>query len=299
MPGDADVIDDLLASYHAPVDTARWVEQFSREEQPVLLRVVRRWVESYYWSPDRVEDVLDAVLADVGAERVAVAPLQPAGSPQACLNKLFVKRVRAHGMSTPRLPSDADVHVYLDDVVCTGRSLDKNLRRFLPRVRPGSSVLVFHLVEHAHDVKKRRAALADLAAEYGITLRADHALRIENRPETLGGLEVLAPMPSSRGALHPTYRSRVGKGAFRVPDLFGDGPLYADADERDVVERALLRVGSWIAAQHKGVRPLGVGEGSSLGFGAVSFTFHDVPATMPPALWWSSDEWFPLVEARR
>lgn len=298
MSDDAGAIDELLLSFHTPVDTGRWVEQFSREERPVLLRVARRWIESYYWGPDRVEDVLDAVLADVGAERVAVAPLQPSASPQACLNKLFVTRVRAHGMSSPRVAADADVHVYLDDVVCTGRTLDRHLRRYLPRVRPGSSVLVFHLVEHAHDTKQRRAALADLATDYGISLRTDHALRIENRPETLGGLEVLTPAPSSRSALHATYTARIASSAFRAPDLFGDGPLFADADERDVVERALLRVGSWIAAQDTRVRPLGAGEGTSLGFGATSFTFHDVPATVPPALWWSSDDWFPLVAAR-
>jgi hypothetical protein len=295
---DAAAIDDLLATFHAPVDAGRWVEQFSREERPVLLRTVRRWIESYYWGPARVEAVLDAVLADVGAERVAVAPLQPTASTQACLNKLFVKRVRAHGMSTPRIAADADVHVYLDDVTCTGRTLDRHLRRYLPRVRPGSSVLVFHLVEHTHDVKQRRAALASVATEHGVTLRTDHALAIENRPETLGGLEVLTPAPSSRSALHPTYTARIGSGAFRAPDLFGDGPLFADADERDVVERALLRVGSWIAAQDKRVRPLGAGEGPSLGFGATSFTFHDVPLTVPPALWWSSDDWFPLVSSR-
>lgn len=300
--GDAAAIDERLASYHAPVDAARWVEQFEPDEQPVLLRVVRRWVDAYYWDPARVEDVLDAVINDLGDERVAIAPLQPAGSAQACLNKLFVRRLRAHGVSMATQSSHADVHVYLDDVVCTGRSLDRHLRRFLPRVRPGSSVLVFHLVEHAHDNKRRRVALRAVADEHGVHLRSDHALRVENRPEVLGGLEVLAPAPSSARAIHPSYRPRVRKAAFRAPDLFGEGPLFADAEERDVVERALLRVGSHIAAANPKLRPLGAGEGASLGFGAVSFTFHDAPATMPLALWWHDpkrpSEWFPLVARR-
>jgi len=204
----------------------------------------------------------------------------------------------------PSQSSGADVHVYLDDVVCTGRSLDRHLRRFLPRVKPGSSVLVFHLVEHAHDVRCRRDALRALALEHDVTLRTDHALRMENRPEALGGLEVIAPTRWSAHALDPAYvtRTRVAKGAFRDPDLFGDGPLFDDGEERDVVERAFLRVGSRIAATNKKLRPLGTGESPSLGFGAVTFTYHGAPTTMPLALWWHDQRdpaaWFPLVAGR-
>jgi len=298
--GDTEVIDDLLGEFHAPVDSARWVEQFGADEQAPLLRAVRRWVEAYYWGPERIEGVLDAVIADLRGERVGVVPMQPADSVQACLNKRFVSRLRAHGVSIAVRASNADVHVYLDDVICTGRTLDRNLRRLIPRVRPGSSVLAFHLVQHAHDSRQRRAALHALAAEHGVELRTDHALRMENRPETLGGLEVIAPAPWSARALDPSYvnRSRVTKRAFRDPDLFGDGPLYADGDERDVVEGALLRVGSRIAARSTKLRPLGAGEGPSLGFGAVTFTYHDVPATVPLALWWRDADWHPLVARR-
>jgi hypothetical protein len=291
---DAERIDELLTSFHEPVDAARWIEQFEPDEQETLLRVVRRWIEAYYWDPARVVGVLDAVINDLGDERVALAPLQPAGSVQAALDKLFVKRLRYHGVVMPSSSTVADVHVYLDDVVATGRTLDRALRRFLPRVRRGASVLVFHLVEHAHDARGRRAALDDLAREHGVTLRWDHALRIENRPEALGGLEVITPMPSSARALGPDRRP--SRTAFRERDLFGDGPLYDDADERDVVERALLRVGARLASRR--YRPLGAGEGTSLGFGATSFTFHDASATMPLALWSSVEGWFPLVAAR-
>jgi hypothetical protein len=295
---DAERIEELLVSFHEPVDAARWVEQFAPDEQETLLRVVRRWIEAYYWDPARVEDVLDGVINDLGDERVAIAPTQPAGSVQACLNKLLVKRLRVHGVVMPSRSNAADVHVYLDGVVCSGRTLDRHLRRLLARVPEGSTVLVFHLVEHAHDVKDRRAALAAAAAEHGVTLRTDHALRIENRPEAVGGLEVLVPTPWSAQYLDPGYK-RVGKAAFREPDLWGDGPLFADPDERDVVERALLRVGSHIASSAPRVRPLGVGEGTSLGFGCVSWTFHDAMPTMPLALWWQDESWFPLVAARR
>jgi hypothetical protein len=198
----------------------------------------------------------------------------------------------------PSRVSAADVHVYLDGVTCTGRTLDRHLRRLLPRVAAGSSVLVFHLVEHAHDAKARRAALHQLADVVGVRLRTDHALRVENRPEAVGGLETVTPAPWSAHAISADYR-RVSRSAFREPDLWGDGPLWADADERDIVEGALLRVGSRIAARTPRVRPLGVGEGSSLGFGCVSWTFHDSQPTMPLALWWQDESWFPLVAARR
>jgi hypothetical protein len=307
---DAEVIDELLGSYRAEepdppkVNATRWVEQFRPDEQVVLLRVVRRWLEAYYWSPERVEAVLDAVLADLRDERVAVAPLQPAGSVQARLNRMFVQRLRAHGVSVPTQSSRADVHVYLDGVVCTGRTLDRALRRYLPRVRPGTSVLVFHLASHTHDVKGRRAALESVARQCDVELRTDHALALENRPASLGGLEVLVPTSWAAHAIDTRYarRTRVGRAAFREADLFGDGPLFADAEERAVVEAALLRVGSRIAAGERGLRPLGAGEAPSLGFGSVTFTFHGAPPTLPLALWWHDPAdptaWFPLVPAR-
>jgi len=293
VPDDAAVIDDLVVA-----DAGRWVEQFPAEDQDVLLGAVRRWVATYHWDHERIEGVLDALLADLRDERVAVAAMQPVGSAQAALDNLFVRRLRAHGVAMPRTLIDADVHVYLDDVLCTGRTLDRHLRRLLPRVRPGASVLVFHLVAHTADVRGRRAALDAYARELGVELRWDHALAVENRPETLGGLEVVAPGPWSRSALDPAWTSRLSAHAFRAPDLFGVGPLYADEDERDVVERALLRAGSRIAARDKRVRPLGAGENGSLGFGALSWTCFGVPATVPPALWWSDDDWFPLVGDR-
>jgi hypothetical protein len=313
VPSDAEVIEATVADFRSDdlepprVDAERWAAQFEPDESPVLLRVVRRWVERYYWPRPKVWDALDALADRLDLASIAVVPSQPRRSGQATLDRLFDLVLRERGVVKRPLSAGAGLHVYLDDLGCTGRTLERHLRPFLSKVTPGSRVVAFHLVEHAHDVRRRREALATLARDRDIDLRFETATRLENRPATLGGLEVLTPTSWSAAGLVPEYRAstRVSKAAFRERDLFGDGPLFADADERDIVERALLRIGSTIAlaAEHEpGLRPLGAGESPSLGFGSVAFTFHNAPATMPVALWWRDprrpDPWFPLVPRR-
>jgi hypothetical protein len=297
---DVEELEARLADYRCDdavpprVDAARWASQFRPDEQATMLRVARRWVERYYWPRDRVVEALEKVAADLDDGPIAVMPRQGAGSGQATLNRLFDRILRERRVAKAPLTSGARVHVYLDDLCCTGRTLDRYLRPFVGSLAPGSQVVVFHLVEHTLDA--RRAEVERSARERGVLLRFVAGQRLENRPGALGGLDVVMPTPWAAGALAPDYDAKVTRRAFRERDLFGDGPLFVDADERDVVERALLRTGSCLArgAGKPAVRPLGFGASGTLGFGAVACTFHNAPNTMPLALWWS-DGWFPLL----
>jgi hypothetical protein len=300
---DAEAIEALLAGFRCDdvepprIDSARWAAQFEPDERPVLLRVVRRWVERYYWPRERVVGALRA-LADELDGPVAVVPSQPAMSGQAKLNRMFDRVLRERHVAKHPLTAGARVHVYLDDMCCTGRTADRGLRRLIASVPSGSHVVALHLAEHTH-LRGLRAGVEEAARQRGVLVRFAAGQLLESDPASLGGLEVLIPTPWAATALASEYvaSTRVTRRAFRERDLFGDGPLYDDGDERDVVERALLRVGSRLVLGSKHVRPLGAGPSGTLGFGAVAFTFQNAPLALPPALWWS-DGWFPLVPRR-
>lgn len=296
---DAAAIESALADFRCDdvdpprIDAERWAGQFEVDEQPVLLRVVRRWAERYYWRRERVVAALESLADELDGGPVAVVPSQPAATGQAKLNRMFDRALRERHVAKHPLTSGARVHVYLDDLCCSGRTLTRHLRSTLAALPSGSQLVVFHVLEHT---ASDRAAVARVAGERGVLLRFASGQRLESDPAALGGLEVVIPTPWAASVLPADLK--VHKRSVRERDLFGDAPLYVDAEERDVVERALLRVGARLTVGHKHVRALGAGPAGSLGFGAVGFTFQNAPLAMPPALWWSADGWFPLVPRR-
>src|SRR5258708_4364280 len=233
MRSDVDAITALVADFRTDdldpprIDAGRWVEQFSAEEQPVLLGAVRRWLETYYWPRARVRSALEALADRLDLSSLAVVPSQPMRSGQAQLNRMFDRVLLDRGVRKRPLSAGAARHVYLDDMCCTGRTLLRHLNHFVGTVEPGAPVVVFHLIDHAEDHGARRAKLARTAHDRGVELRFDSAVTLENRRTALGGLEVITPTPWSASAIADGYR--VPTRAFRERDLFGDGPLFVDA----------------------------------------------------------------------
>ena len=297
----AGVIEGSLASYRAldrgpavPLDVDRWVSQFAPYEREPLLRTVGALVDRSFWSFDRVVAALESFADGLGPalERSAIVPTQGPRTGQAALDRLWGHVLVGRGIR-PCRPSDAVVRVYFDDGCCSGRTMERGLRRFLdgdPPVRV--PVVAWHVFDHSWDPLGRRDRLA---SEWGV--RFVSAATYENRPSALGGLDVVWPLP---GVPLDGWRRRVGRGAFRARDLFGDGALYVEPGDREIVEGALLRVGVRLASvmARPALRPLGAGEGASLGFGCMAATFHGAPASMPLALWSDADGWFPLLPRR-
>jgi hypothetical protein len=296
----AGVIEQSLSSYRAldrgpapRLDVDRWVRQFHPFEQEPLLRTVAAAVERSFWSFDRVVAALESFADGLGPalERSAIVPTQGPRTGQATLDRLWGHVLVGRGIRQCR-PADALVRVYLDDALCTGRTMERGLRRFLtagPPVRV--PVIAWHVFDFAWDPAGRRSALGDGG------VRFTSAATYENRPSALGGLDVVWPLP---GLPLDGYGRRVGRGAFRPRDLFGDGALFLEEGDREIVEGALVRVGVRLAAAagRPALRPLGAGEGPTLGFGCMAATFHGAPATMPLALWSDADGWFPLLPRR-
>jgi len=298
----AGVIEQSLASYRAldrgpapRLDVDRWVSQFHPFEREPLLRTVAAAVERSFWSFDRVVAALEAFADGLGPtalERSAIVPTQGPRTGQATLDRLWGHVLVGRGIR-PCRPADALVRIYLDDALCTGRTMERGLRRFLaadPPVRV--PVIAWHVFDFTSDPGDRRA---EVAAGGGV--RFASAATYENRPSALGGLDVLWPLP---GTPLDGYARRVHRAAFRPRDLFGDGALFVEDGDREIVEGALVRAGVRLAAAigRPALRPLGAGEGASLGFGCMAATFHGAPATMPLALWADADGWFPLLPRR-
>lgn len=292
----AAVIEGALGSYRGldrlppTVDVDRWVSQFHPHEREPLLRTVSAFVDRSYWSFDRVMAAVESFADGLGPalERSAIVPTQGPRTGQATLDRLWGHVLASRGVR-PCRASDALVRVHLDDSCCTGRTMERGLRRFLASNEVRVPVVAWHVFDFAWDPLDRRSKLAPV--------RFAAAATYENRPSALGGLDVVWPLP---GVSLDGYGRRVGRGAFRARDLFGDGALFLEEGDREIVEAALLRVGVRLSSVtgKPSLRPLGCGEGSSLGFGCMAATFHGAPASMPLALWSDVDGWFPLLPRR-
>ena len=295
----AGVIEQGLASYRAldrgpapRLDVDRWVSQFHPYEQEALLRTVAAAVDRSFWPFERVVAALESFADGLGPalERSAIVPTQGPRSGQATLDRLWGHVLVGRGIRQCR-PADAVVRVYLDDALCTGRTMERGLRRFLAAAAPPVRVpvIAWHVFDFTWDAADRRSTVEGV--------RFASAATYENRPSALGGLDVVWPLP---GLALDGYGRRVSRAAFRPRDLFGDGALFVEDGDRELVEGALVRAGIRLAAAigRPALRPLGAGEGATLGFGCMAATFHGAPATMPLALWSDADGWFPLLPRR-
>ena len=279
----------------------------SGPERLLFLQGLRTALTNSYWSASRIRMYMRPLLSMTGVhdggEWVMLA-LQEMESSQLRL----VRDVDARDglLVSSRFLESHDSYIYVDDAAYTGRTLVKYFQRIADELSVMSKkprqLVVWHLTEYSNETMGRLGEqlgrLQNLKVEVNFQRVEDFSTNT-NDGEKLGVL-----FPDSRCAESPIVQRFFNKSdATRImkdkPDLWRDrnapykDGLFANEEERHVVEYALLEVGCWLVRRTEGwnglIRPLGYVSSYrdvSFGFGSMFATCHNSANTTPLAMWW-------------
>jgi hypothetical protein len=215
-----------------------------------------------------------------------------------------------HGRGRP-VPAGVPEYVYFDDYLLSGSRTIKDLSEWLEHA-PGCERRV-HLVFLAactHGLARTHHRLMQRAEELGQAIRLHwwHVERIDDHPARFDTPDVLRPstVPAAAAAeaLFRRMRPRLREGPTAGREM--PSQRFSSERRRSLLEEHLAIAGLDLMAvgrlTRSYVRPLGLQELPSFGFGALVASWRSCPNHCPLALWLGSPEqggnapvpWYPL-----
>lgn len=325
----------------------RWIKQFPEADRIFILTELKSILARRYFSKPKIiqglEEIIRAVARDLGFETPAdflkvtsFIDHQPAGKSQkdflALLRDISVTKfglnLSNHNPVNPRY------FIYLDDLLCTGDTLFKDLTKkdeknkgwLYQKIKnqthldyllgTNAKILIFYFVIHKHNYYNFKTRLRinleqDISNHYkeytlnwiendftNITSKLDYLFPTkENQPQNI--------IAYSKSIMNLNYLTNVS-GFFRVSTLPTTETFFSSKENRIRFENIMLQQGIRLMEirgnkPHKRMRPLGYGLAShkNFGFGTLCFTYRNVPYNTPLVFWNKAHQnWLPLFERK-
>ena len=247
------------------------------------------------------------------------------------LNELISEK---YGMSIVDCGSTSKKHsVFLDDILCTGLTLISNLQDWANEIFEGaktnkqaidddSTVLILAYV-YVHD-KNYRKKVAEMRYKISEGFSLKHKMyklvEIENDISLGSKLDLLCPQEKEQPKIVNEYKNEVTKRVDSHTKQYGSisreefyrpinfpqkEEFFTCSRNRVLMENVFLKKGVEIlnnaSAPNKNMRSLGYSIPSlkNFGFGALCFTWRNVPNNAPLVFWYSGGGFIPLFIVNR
>lgn len=309
----------------------RWIAQFPCEHRAAILAEMAYILERTYLSENRMGRFLDRLT--INAELTGRDPkgfwakthlldIQQRGASQRDMSALLREKLDSRGYAyLAEADSGTTSFVYLDDVICTGNHLFRDLSDWITTAPSKCSVHIIVAFLHAggkyRALEKSHGTLKLVARDAGkkIQFTCWSLPLIEDRRFHTNSSDVLRPkgLPSDERVaayleeLSPEIdaaRAKYGRGiglVWRSGDHVGERKFFSSGEARTLLEDQFLIAGCRIRGMcdnlGQSARPLGYQFLSTLGFGALVVTYRNCPNNCPLA-WWVGDPWYPLFPRR-
>lgn len=218
--------------------------------------------------------------------------------------------------------------IYLDDILCTGTTLYTNLRKWAAQefssgisnqvaVEQGTTTLIvayifLHKKNYYKKVKQLKIEVSDL---FGRNIQKFAAIEIDNDGVTNSRHEVIFPLEEGQNEMVHSYKEKIDQEIKDQTSAAGEyfrpvgspkaEKFFTDSSNRIIVENAFLVKGIEILesvnSQIPNIRALGYAIKShrNFGFGALCFTWRNVPNNAPLVFWYKGRSFEPLFKVRR
>ena len=296
-----------------PGHVGRWIRQFDANVQLALLREMNYVLKRTYVSQAQMRSFFASLIdhQPLAGKRTKefwqtahLLNIQCDGSSQTELRELFSEELeKKYGMTANECGATDGAFVYLDDVLFSGRRIEKDLSVWMANdAPPVATVHIITIATYLSGYGYCRKRLDQKAKEAGKQLNFCFWEReqLENRKMRRNRSDVLWPTTLSNEVPFRTAFAPRTPGVY-VPRFF------SSEQGRQLLERELLRAGLRIRSlsqhPHYMLRPLGFSFG--LGFGSMIVTYRNCPNNAPLALWWGDpdakqhhplSQWYPLVQ---
>lgn len=261
--------------------------------------------------------------------------LQPEGKSQRIMLILFDELIQEkYGLSLADCGTISKKYsIYIDDILCTGLTLISDIKEWSEMsfttgktnkqaVADGSTVLVFaYVFIHEKNYYKKKAEMrfkiSDAVANNHKMYRL---IEIENGISQNSKIDLIYPLENGQPQIVTDYKNeiieRVNDYTTRYntvsPEEFyrptgqpANEQFFSSAQNRVIIENAFLEKGIEILRNanptNKNMRALGysIPALKNFGFGALCFTWRNVPNNAPLVFWYSGGGFTPLFKVTR
>jgi hypothetical protein len=261
--------------------------------------------------------------------------LQPEGKSQRIMLSLFDELIQEkYGLSLADCGTTSKKYsIYIDDILCTGLTLISDIIEWSEMefskgktnkqaVADGSTVLVFaYVFIHKKNYRKKKAEMrfkiSDAVANNHKMYRLEE---IENGTEQNSKIDLIYPLENGQPKSVSDYKNKIVEQVdnhtrryntispeefYRPNGQPSNEQFFTSPENRIIVENAFLQKGIEILdnanAQIPNMRALGYSLPSlkDFGFGALCFTWRNVPNNAPLVFWYSGGGFTPLFKVTR
>jgi hypothetical protein len=311
----------------------KWIFQFEETDRIFLLTELKNLFQKRYCSKNKAMSFLKSVInkfsEDLGysnktdfLENAHFLDLQADGKSQKKMLELLAIVLKDDfNFDIVNLGNKSKKHyIYIDDVLCTGNTFYQNLKAWLDTEENGVKIL--QRLKN-NEISLNTAYLFIVLKNYNKKLgqfyhNVDKNFRNMQTTYAMHWLdkEILQPIALNQPDNVAMYKAKVIQQAdeyadskytyqpdfYRTADISTAEDFYSSHDNRIRLENILLNKGVEIlnkAAVKKGnVRPLGYSLPAykDFGFGALLFTWRNVPNNTPLVFWYSGGVFSPLFD---
>lgn len=261
--------------------------------------------------------------------------LQPEGKSQRIMLNLFDELISdKYGISLENCGTmSIRYSIYIDDILCTGLTLFNDIKEWsgqnfslgktnLQAINDDSTTLVFvYVFIHNKNYHKKIAEMRHkISNEISLKHKMYRHIEIENEIGIFSKMDLVLPLESGETQSVINYKdsitnevdnytqryNRISPNEFYRPTgLPSNETFFTDSENRKLVEDAFLLKGIEILNKansiSKNIRALGYSIPSlkNFGFGALCFTWRNIPNNAPLIFWYSGGGFFPLFKVTR
>ena len=262
--------------------------------------------------------------------------LQPVGKSQRIMLSLFDELIQEkYGLSLADCGTVSKKYsIYIDDILCTGLTLISDIKEWAEAnfcvgkankqaVADGSTTLVFaYVFLHKKNYQKKISEMRHkISKEVSSKHKMYRLISIENESTVSSKIDLILPLESGQPHRVTEYRNSItdivdarskekgwvlgSNDFYRPANLPSEEEFFTNAENRILVENAFLLKGIEIldnANSHiSNMRALGYSLPSlkDFGFGALCFTWRNVPNNTPLVFWYLGGGFTPLFMVTR
>ncbi len=261
--------------------------------------------------------------------------LQPEGKSQKIMLQLFDELIQEkYSLSLSDCGTASKRYsIYIDDILCTGNTLIQDVREWSEgtfsgtksnkdAVADNSTTLVFtYIFIHSKNYFKKKAEMRHkISPDISNKHKRYQLILIENGTDANSALDIVWPLADNQPQIVADYKDQIEAEVdqyiqrynstssdefYRPVGLPANETFFTSAANRKRVENAFLRKGIEIlrttATNLPNIRALGYSLPShkNFGYGALCFTWRNVPNNAPLVFWYSGGGFTPLFKVQR
>jgi len=337
-------IKDYRAKDGLRIDTdhvIKWVSQFDEADQSFLLDELLHILKQTYFSEQRTLDSIFTFFARLTKDLKYKSPVallsntyfissqETEKSQPEILNLLYANLYQKYGIDRKYIGSQSKkVVIYLDDVLATGKTTFRDLKKFLENKSKDDTntlyadllktakfdLVVYTVCRHSWGganvdfrIKQAFGEPVRKRIKYYCTFEVENHVTAYNQkyncvypvnPNSDFVNEYFERIDTGKHSKHEKY-------AFRKNHLPKQETFFTSPANRIRYENILLLKGIEIlnkvdTLNVKSIRPLGytVKSHKTLGLGTQFFTWRNIPNNTPLVFWWENHGWYPLFPVK-